>query len=107
MARMTAPDRPGDLDPVLAGTEHAAMEAPASMCRTVGVLRDSESPDPDLHPVGDLAAIADLAKNFETPGRRVTLHRRGDLPGALPHEVQAAAFRVVQEALTNVRRHAS
>ncbi|MFF0014947.1 sensor histidine kinase [Streptomyces sp. NPDC005374] len=106
MARMTAPDRPDDLDPVLVGIERAATEAPASMRRTVGVLRDTESPDPDLHPVGDLAAIADLAKNFETLGRRVTLHHRGDVPGDLPHEVQAAAFRVVQEALTNVRRHA-
>ncbi len=29
------------------------------------------------------------------------------MPDDLPHEVQAAAFRVVQEALTNVRRHAA
>ncbi|WP_234441826.1 sensor histidine kinase [Streptomyces sp. WM6386] len=28
------------------------------------------------------------------------------MPDGLPHEVHAAAYRVVQEALTNVRRHA-
>ncbi|NUO41080.1 MAG: sensor histidine kinase, partial [Streptomyces sp.] len=39
------------------------------------------------------------------PGQTVTL--RSDVPADLPHEVQAAAFRVVQEALTNVRRHAA
>lgn len=107
MARMMAADRPDDLDPVLASIERAATQALASMRRTVGVLRDAESPDAELRPIGDLPAIADLAKSFEVPGQHVTPERDADLPADLPHEVQAAAFRVVQEALTNVRRHAA
>jgi signal transduction histidine kinase len=56
--------------------------------------------------VGDLAGIEDLVERFGGPGQKVVLDR-GGVPDDLPHEVQAAAFRVVQEALTNVRRHAA
>ncbi|WP_328767783.1 sensor histidine kinase [Streptomyces sp. NBC_00286] len=97
-----------DLDPVLAGIERAATEALASMRLTVGVLRDTGQPDAaDHRPVGDLAGISDLLEGFASPGQKVTLHRDPALSDDLPHEVQAAAFRVVQEALTNVRRHAA
>jgi signal transduction histidine kinase len=106
MARMMAATRPQDLDPVLAGIEQAATEALASMRRTVGVLRDTGSHTADRHPVGDLAAIDALAEGFAGPGQKVLLRRDSELPDDLPHEVQTAAFRVVQEALTNVRRHA-
>jgi signal transduction histidine kinase len=104
MARMMATTQPEDLDPVLAGIEGAATEALASMRRTVGVLRDAD--EAERRPVGDLAGIEDLAERFASPVQKVALDRAG-VPDDLPHEVQAAAFRVVQEALTNVRRHAA
>ncbi|WP_189321926.1 sensor histidine kinase [Streptomyces flaveus] len=107
MARMMAATRPDELDPVLAGIERAATEALASMRRTVGVLRDTGPEAADHRPVGDLAGLTELTERFAAPGQQVTLHRDPALPDDLPHEVQAAAFRVVQEALTNVRRHAS
>ncbi|MFM9706285.1 MULTISPECIES: sensor histidine kinase [Streptomyces] len=98
----TTTSMPPGLDPVLAGIERAATEALASMRRTVGVLREA-GPDADRRPVGDLAGIADLTEAFTTPSPTLTV----DAPDDLPHEVQAAAFRVVQESLTNVRRHAA
>ncbi|MFF5979808.1 sensor histidine kinase [Streptomyces olindensis] len=107
MARMMAARQPQDLDPVLAGIERAATEALASMRRTVGVLRDTGPEAPDRRPVGDLAGIADLVDGFASPGQKSVLHRDPAVSDDLPHEVQAAAFRVVQEALTNVRRHAA
>ncbi|GCB52483.1 sensor histidine kinase [Streptomyces sp. NL15-2K] len=106
VARMMADSRPDELDPVLAGIERAATEALASMRRTVGVLRDTDEAA-DRRPVGDLAAIAELADGFASPIQKVTFHRDRAVSDDLPHEVQAAAFRVVQEALTNVRRHAA
>ena len=106
MARMMADTRPRELDPVPAGIERAATEALASMRRPVGVLRDGGQ-EADRRPVGDLAGIAELTAGFASPGQKVTLHRDPAASDDLPHEVQAAAFRVVQEALTNVRRHAA
>ncbi|NUP21800.1 MAG: sensor histidine kinase [Streptomyces sp.] len=106
MARMMARSQPQELDPVLAGIEGAATEALASMRRTVGVLRDTGD-EADRRPVGDLAGITDLADRFATPIQQVTLRREPAVSDDLPHEVQAAAFRVVQEALTNIRRHAA
>ncbi|MDG9708652.1 sensor histidine kinase [Streptomyces sp. DH10] len=106
MARMMAARQPQDLDPVLAGIERAATEALASMRRTVGVLRDTGPEAADRRPVGDLAAVTDLVEGFATPAQQTVLHRDPAVSDDLPHEVQAAAFRVVQEALTNVRRHA-
>ncbi|MEU9449889.1 sensor histidine kinase [Streptomyces sp. NPDC048277] len=105
MARMMAATASDELDPVLAGIERAATEALASMRRTVGVLRDTGA-EADRRPVGDLAAIAELTDGFPAPGQKVTLDRAPGLDTEVPHEVQSAAFRVVQEALTNVRRHA-
>jgi signal transduction histidine kinase len=108
VARMMAAGQPRELDPVLAGIERAATEALASMRRTVGVLRDTGPDATDHRPVGDLEGIAELIEGFATPGQQVTLLRAPALSrDTLPHEVQAAAFRVVQEALTNIRRHAA
>ncbi|MFI7407773.1 sensor histidine kinase [Streptomyces sp. NPDC049627] len=107
VARMMAQTRPHELDPVLAGIERAATEALASMRRTVGVLRDSGDQASDRRPVGDLAGIAELTDGFASPVQQVTLRRDPAVSDDLPHEVQAAAFRVVQEALTNIRRHAA
>ncbi|MGW0331670.1 sensor histidine kinase [Streptomyces sp. NPDC003011] len=107
VARMMATTRPEDLDPVLAGIERAATEALASMRRTVGVLRDTDTEAAGRRPAGDLAAVTDLTEGFAGPAQKVVLRRDPAVPDDLPHEVQAAAFRVVQEALTNVRRHAA
>lgn len=113
MARMMVTTEPGRLDPVLAGIEHAATEALASMRLTVGILRDGPEGAARLgpgenRPVGDLTALAELVDGFGGPtGPKAELHHAASVPQNLPHAVQAAAFRIVQEALTNVRRHAA
>ncbi|MDX3451303.1 histidine kinase [Streptomyces sp. ME02-8801-2C] len=113
MARMMATTEPGRLDPVLAGIEHAATEALSSMRVTVGILRGGPDETARLEPgtgrpVGDLTALTELVEGFGGPaGPRAELHHDASVPRNLPHEVRAAAYRVVQEALTNVRRHAA
>nr|WP_234311813.1 sensor histidine kinase [Streptomyces griseus] len=113
MARMMAATEPDRLDPVLAGIEQAATQALDSMRVTVGILRSGPQETARLEPgenrpVGDLKALAELVDGFGGPiGPNAELHGDASVPRHLPHEVQAAAYRVVQEALTNVRRHAA
>ncbi|KUL31595.1 sensor histidine kinase [Streptomyces regalis] len=111
VAQMMTTD-PDQLRPVLRNIETSATEALASMRRTVGLLReapdDSATAGSASRPLGDLAALLGLVEGFGGPvGPKVVVHRDPAVPDDLPPEVQAAAYRVVQEALTNVRRHAA
>ena len=76
------------------------------MRRILGVLRDDGVDDggPELVPQPSLASIAELVAGDPTlPSRYVV---DGDLPGSIPPSIELSAYRIVQEALTNVRKHA-
>jgi signal transduction histidine kinase len=70
---------------------------------TLGILRDTAQPAP----VGPAAGLDDLdavAGGLRAAGVAVTVDV--DTVGAVPAPVHAAGYRIVQEALTNVLRHA-
>ncbi|WP_320778331.1 sensor histidine kinase [Streptomyces sp. CRN 30] len=67
----------------------------------VSVLRAAGSRPTELTPQ---PSLADLRRLVDTSGIEAEL--RADLPGTLPPPVQRAVYRTVQEALTNVRKHA-
>ena len=74
--------------------------------RLVGVLRQ-DGDQAELAPAASLAAVDDLVANVKAAGLPVTLSVSGD-PGAhRPYSAGAemAAYRVVQESLTNVLKH--
>ena len=81
----------------------SAAEALAEMRRVVGMLRAAE--DEDLRPQPALPDVAALVEQSRAAGARVDLTLR---PPARPvhASVELAAYRLVQEALTNARRHA-
>lgn len=59
----------------------------------------------ELDDVGLLAALEQLVADVSDTGVRVDLHAAVVWP-QLPREVETAVYRVIQEALTNVVRHA-
>ena len=80
-------------------------DALSEMRRVVAMLRDSDDPG-DLAPQPGLDALPALVEDVRGAGLRATLAVEGD-PRPLPAGVGLAAYRIAQEALTNVRRHAS
>ena len=80
-------------------------DALSEMRRVVAMLRDSDDPG-DLTPQPGLDALPALVEDVRGAGLRATLAVEGE-PRPLPAGVGLAAYRIAQEALTNVRRHAS
>jgi signal transduction histidine kinase len=88
----------------LAAVETTAREALAEMRRLFGVLR-SDGEVPDLTPQPGLGELERLLEQVRTAGMRVALEVEGE-PDVLSPGADLAAFRIVQEALTNTLRHA-
>ena len=88
-----------------AAIEQAGVEALASMRRLVGVLREEDA-GAGSRPLGDLDQLRSLVEQFSVGDVYASLHIAADLAAnEMPPEVTATVFRVVQEALTNVRKH--
>ena len=73
----------------------------------LGLLREDEGEVP-VEPTLTLASLEDLASSLRAAGLDLSLHvdLGGDPAATLPTSVDVTAYRVVQEALTNVLRHA-
>ncbi len=73
----------------------------------LGVLRDVDANGGDRAPrapAPGLARLGDLIENAAAAGLAVRIEEDGQ-PGPLPADVDLAAYRIIQEALTNSARH--
>ncbi|MFI0357962.1 sensor histidine kinase [Actinomadura sp. 9N407] len=106
---------PERLDRMLGDIEAAGTEALTSMRRMVGLLRTAqdgqdgqgalaEDGEAGRRPVGDMSQVRELVGRFTHPPATLTLDPG---LGTLPPEVATSVHRVVQEALTNARKHAA
>ncbi|SEF96945.1 Signal transduction histidine kinase [Thermomonospora echinospora] len=83
-----------------------AREALVEMRRLLGVLRaDAGTGPPESAPQPRLDRLPELIEQHRGAGGQAELQVRGD-PRALSTTVELSAYRIVQEALTNARRHA-
>jgi signal transduction histidine kinase len=102
----TAHPRPDQVASSLEAIKRTSREALAELRTTLEVFRsDSEEP---RSPVPGLARLHDLVDGLRSAGREVTLINEqsdDDLRG-VPAAVDQAAFRIIQESLTNIVRHA-
>jgi signal transduction histidine kinase len=80
-------------------------EALAEMRRLLGVLRTTDAGPPSTVPQPSLRRIPDLVSEAADVGLAVEVRVSGE-PVDLAPGRELAAFRIVQEALTNTRRHA-
>jgi len=73
--------------------------------RILGVLRHGQTEEPRLAPVDRAGAVKDLVAQARAAGLAASLIQVGD-PRPLPSAARLALFRICQEALTNVLKHA-
>ncbi|WP_275002170.1 sensor histidine kinase [Promicromonospora iranensis] len=105
---------PGQAREALTHIRDTSKDALAEVRTVLGIVREGTSPIardalPDaaapLAPTWDLTGLRDLADQARADGLDVTVQLAADV-GELPDHVVGVVHRVVQESLTNVRRHA-
>jgi signal transduction histidine kinase len=104
--RLAADQDPAAARRALEVVERSSRDALAEMRRLVTVLRDTDDVGPALAPAAGLHDVHQLVAEVAAAGVTVEVHTEGDL-ASVPDGVSLAAYRIVQEALTNVVRHAS
>ena len=97
-------DSPPEHAERLAAIEGTARSALAEMRRLLGVLRGE--PTAHLHPQPGLEQLPELAATLESTGVTARVDARGTAR-PLPPGLDLTAYRVVQEAVTNVLNHAA
>ncbi len=106
-ARLTTPGMPAAGAQRLSSIGDTARAALTEMRRLLGVLReDTETGVADRQPqpgLRQLNELLDAAREASGTGTRLILH---GAPVTLDPGVELAAYRIIQEALTNARRHA-
>ncbi|GHE43256.1 two-component sensor histidine kinase [Streptomyces griseoaurantiacus] len=97
--------RPDQAKEALSHVREASRSALNELRATVGLLRQSGDPEAPTEPAPGLARLDELADTFRHAGLPVEV-ARADHGTILPAAVDLAAYRVIQEALTNVQKHA-
>ncbi|MFI5801232.1 sensor histidine kinase [Streptomyces sp. NPDC051561] len=104
-ARFVAATDPSRALLALERIEKAGLSALAAMDRTVQMLHGPDAPATE--PLPDVSQLPSVIENFTSAG---ATEAHLDLPSpaaeALSREAGSAAYRIVVEALTNIRRHA-
>jgi signal transduction histidine kinase len=104
-AHLVARD-PARAEGALTAIAQASREALDELRAVVGVLRDRGDDAAPLRPAPTIAGIDELVREARRGGLDVELETTGRRPERLPESLEVAAYRIVQEALTNARRHA-
>jgi signal transduction histidine kinase len=105
-ARLTSPKLSADARGRFEAIAQTARDALTETRRLLGVLREDVGGEADRAPQPGLDRLAELVDTARDTGTNVRLILEGKIV-PLPAGIDLAAYRIVQEALTNARRHAS
>jgi signal transduction histidine kinase len=97
--------QPGQARPALIAIKQASKETLAELRTVLDFLRDADDDAAPRAPAPGLEQLDELLAGAPAGGLTVECRVEGDRR-PLPARIDLAAFRIVQEALTNVRRHA-
>ena len=97
-------DQPEQARIALEAINEASADALREVRTALNILRGSKE-EPPRAPTAGLARLDELVSRAAAAGVGVSLEVQGD-PRPLPASVDLAAFRIVQESLTNIVRHA-
>jgi signal transduction histidine kinase len=104
-ARLASPELSSDVAGRLEAIASTAREALTETHRLLAVLREDTPGKADRTPQPGLAQLADLIDKARATGSHIRLVRQGTVV-QLPRSIDLAAYRIVQESLTNARTHA-
>jgi signal transduction histidine kinase len=105
VGRKVGAARPAEALAALRAVEVTGRGALEELRRILGLLRDDDAEGPSLAPAPGVGDLEELAGTVRAAGIPVTLAVTGDAAG-LPPAASLTAYRIVQEALTNVVKHA-
>jgi signal transduction histidine kinase len=104
-ARLTSPKLSADARGRFEAIAVTAREALTETRRLLGVLREDVAGEAERAPQPGLDRLNDLVDTARDAGANIRLILQGKVI-PLPAGIDLAAYRIVQEALTNARRHA-
>jgi signal transduction histidine kinase len=104
-ARLTSPRLSADARRRFEAIGATARDALTETRRLLGVLREDVAGAPDRTPQPGLDELPELIGTARDAGAKIRLIMQGKVV-PLPAGTDLAAYRIVQEALTNARRHA-
>ena len=107
-ARLAVEHDPADAARALAEAERLGRESLAEVRQVVGLLREdgaTQGQPARTAPLPDVADLPTLVERFQAAGANVVMTIEGDT-SRLPATVGLALYRILQEALTNVIKHA-
>ena len=105
-ARLLQQTDPRAVTAALNTIEEVARETIGEIDNLVHGLRENGGPDPTIEPPAGLAALETLAERYRAAGLAIEIRVEG-ARRPLPRRLDQAAYRIVQESLTNAARHGS
>jgi signal transduction histidine kinase len=105
VGRRVIDTQPGEARSALAAIEETSRSALHELRQVLIILRNANAEGPELDPAPSLSDLGTLVARIRSAGVPVDFHISGN-PSPLPKGLELSVYRIIQEALTNVIKHA-